>query len=142
MNDIEERFAIALQTTARVWRQVLDKRMKDLGISQAGWMTVMLVAKAKEPMSQIALANSLGIEGATMVAMLDRLGKANLIVREPCANDRRVKKVLLTEEGQALYNQVRKKAAVFRAELLKDIDPKKLVAATELLESLQTRLEA
>lgn len=142
MTDTEERFALALHNTARVWRQVLDRKMKDLGISQAGWMTLMLVAKTSEPMSQIGLANSLGVEGASMVAMLDRLEKAGLILREPCPHDRRVKKILLTKEGHALYNQVSKKAAVFRSKLLKDIDPKKLAAATQLLESLQELLES
>jgi MarR family transcriptional regulator for hemolysin len=139
---MEERFSMALHSTARTWRQVLDRRMKDLGISQASWMTIALVAKARQPMSQIELANGLGVEGPSMVAMLDRLVKAGLIMREPSATDRRIKLVVLTEAGNALYQQVKDKATAFRTELLRDIDATQLQQATELLERLQTALES
>ena len=141
MSNIEERFSYSLHTTARTWRQALDKRMKDLGISQSGWMTIALVAKAAKPLSQIELANALGVEGPSMVAMLDRLMKGGFITREPSATDRRVKLVMLTDAGTALYNKVITKASVFRTELLKDIDPEQLRVATELLERLQDLLE-
>ncbi|AIY42150.1 Transcriptional regulator [Collimonas arenae] len=142
MKTLEERFSVALHSTARSWRQVLDRRMKDLGISQAGWMTVAMVAKAKQPQSQISLANDLGIEGPSMVAMLDRLVKAGLITREPSPTDRRIKLVVLTEDGHALYRQVNSKATALRTELLRDIDPDQLLLATSLLERLQAVLES
>ncbi|HWZ48264.1 MAG TPA: MarR family transcriptional regulator [Herbaspirillum sp.] len=141
MSNIEERFSYALHTTARTWRQALDCRMKDLGISQAGWMTIALIAKSQRPMSQIELANAQGIEGPSMVAMLDRLMKCGLILREPSPTDRRIKLVVLTEAGAALYAKLITKAGVFRKELLIDIDPEKLRIATELLEQLQHLLE-
>jgi MarR family transcriptional regulator for hemolysin len=141
-NNIEERFSYALHTTARTWRQALDTRMKDLGVSQAGWMTIALIAKSAHPMSQIELANAQGIEGPSMVAMLDRLMKGGFIVREPSPTDRRVKLVMLTEAGTALYTRLITKAAVFRKDLLTDIDPEKLRVATELLEQLQQLLES
>ncbi|MDB5774806.1 MAG: Transcriptional regulator [Herbaspirillum sp.] len=142
MSDIDERFSMALHTSARIWRLALDRRMKDLGISQAGWMTIALVAKTKNPLSQIELANELGIEGPSMVAMLDRLMKADLIAREASPTDRRIKLVVLTEAGAALYKEVKIKATAFRKELLKDIDPDQLRAATDLLERLQKMLES
>ncbi len=142
MSRLEERFSKALHTTARSWRQTLDLRLKDLGIGQAGWMTVALVAKADAPLSQIELANNLGIEGPSMVAMLDRLVKAGLVVREPSPTDRRVKLVVLTEAGSALYGKVKVKADEFRKELLSNIDPAQLRLATELLEQLEHALKS
>ena len=137
MPDLEERFSGALYNTSRAWRQALDRRLKYLGVSQSSWMTIAVAAKAREPLSQSELAQGLGVEGATMVAMLDRLVKAGLAVREPSATDRRVKRVVLTAAGTALYSTVRTEAVAFRKELLAGIDPRKLLAATELLESLQ-----
>lgn len=137
MTDLEERFSGALHNTSRAWRQALDRRLKYLGVSQASWMTIAVAAKAREPLSQSELAQSLGVEGATMVAMVDRLVKAGLVTREPSATDRRVKRVVLTADGGLLYDKVRTEAAAFRRELLANIDPKKLLAATELLEALQ-----
>jgi MarR family transcriptional regulator, transcriptional regulator for hemolysin len=65
------------------------------------------------------------------------LVKAGLVLREPSATDRRIKRVVLTAAGTSLYDKVRTEAVAFRKELLAGIDPKKLLAATELLETLQ-----
>jgi len=137
MNDLEERFSGALHNASRAWRQALDRRLKFLGVSQAGWMTIAVAAKAPAPPSQSELADRLSVEGATMVAMVDRLVKAGLVIREPSTTDRRVKRVVLTEAGNLLYDKVRAEAAAFRSELLANMDPKALLMATELLEGLQ-----
>jgi MarR family transcriptional regulator for hemolysin len=93
-------------------------------------------------LSQSELADRLAVEPATMVAMVDRLVKAGLVVREPSTTDRRIKRVVLTAAGTELYGRVRTEAAAFRQQLLKDLDPKKLLLATELLESLQGTIDA
>jgi MarR family transcriptional regulator, transcriptional regulator for hemolysin len=141
MTDIEERFSGALHNTSRAWRQALDRRLKHLGVSQASWMTIAVAAKARLPLSQSELADRLAVEGATMVAMVDRLVKAGLVVREPSTTDRRVKRVVLTAAGNLLYDKVREQAAAFRKELLAKMDPKKLLVAIELLEGLQGVIE-
>ena len=82
MTELEERFADALHAAAALGGRRLDRRLKCLGLSQASWMTIAVAAKAREPLSQSELAERLGVEGATMVAMMDRLVKAGLVVRE------------------------------------------------------------
>jgi MarR family transcriptional regulator for hemolysin len=141
MTELEERFSGALHNTSRAWRQALDRRLKYLGVSQASWMTIAVAAKARGPLSQSELADRLAVEGATMVAMVDRLVKAGLVNREPSTTDRRVKRIVLTEAGNLLYGRVLTEAAAFRKELLADLDPKKLLIATEFLEGLQGIIE-
>ena len=141
MPDLDERFTGALHNTSRAWRQAVDRRLKHLGLSQASWMTIAVAAKARWPLSQSELADRLAVEGATMVAMVDRLVKAGLVVREPSTTDRRIKRVVLTEAGNQLYGKVKAEAAAFSKELLANIDSKKLLVATELLETLQGIIE-
>ena len=142
MVDREERFANALHGTARAWRQAIDRRLKYLGMSQASWMTIAVAANAREPLSQSELADSLGVEGATMVAMVDRLVKAGLVKREPSTADRRIKRVVVTEAGYRLFGTVKTEAALVRKELLAQLDPQKLEAAADVLEALQGIIEA
>jgi MarR family transcriptional regulator for hemolysin len=142
MTDLDERFSGALHNASRSWRQAMDRRLKYLGMSQASWMTVAMAAKADSPLSQSELADRLGIEGATMVAMVDRLVSAGLVKREASTTDRRVKRVVLTRAGLDLYEKVKSVAAALRREMLLDVDPKKLLAATELLEYLQAKIDA
>ena len=141
MSDSEERFSAALHSTSRSWRQAVDRRLKHLGVSQASWMTIALAAKARRPLSQSELADKLAVEPATMVAMIDRLVKAGLVKREASSSDRRIKRVVLTPAGSKIYERVRTEATALRKELLANIDPKRLLIATELLESLQGIIE-
>jgi len=142
ISDIEERFSSALHNTSRAWRQAVDRRLKYLGLSQASWMAIACAAKAREPLSQSELAESLEVEGATMVAMIDRLVKAGLVVREPSATDRRIKRIVVTPAGNLLYDKVRAEAVAFRKELLANIDHEQLRLATELLEGLKAIIES
>jgi len=135
-----ERFSMALHATAREWRIAIDKRLKDLGVGQSGWMTIAMIAKAKEPLSQRALADLLGIEGPSIVSMLDRLERDGLVRREPSPLDRRVKLAHLTDDGRALYAKVRKEADAFRSAMLDGLDPATLDAAADLLEGLRARI--
>lgn len=141
MSDLEERFSDALHSTSRAWRQAVDRRLKYLGVSQASWMTIAFAAKARSPLSQSELADKLGVEGATMVAMIDRLVIAGLVQREASTTDRRVKRVVLTPAGAKIYDKVKAEALALRKELLTNTDPKKILIATELLESLREIIE-
>jgi MarR family transcriptional regulator for hemolysin len=111
-------------------------------MSQASWMTIAIAAKARSPLSQSEFADKLGVEGATMVAMIDRLVKAGLVTREASTTDRRVKRIVLTPPGLKIYERVQAEAAALRRELLANTDPKQLLIATELLEGLQGIIES
>ncbi|WP_443747553.1 MarR family winged helix-turn-helix transcriptional regulator [Asticcacaulis solisilvae] len=137
----EERFSRALHSTARQWRVALDARLKDLGVSQAGWMTIAMVAKADKPPSQGELATQLSVEPATMVAMIDRLVKAGLVERVACTTDRRIKHIHLTAAGEAISDEVHTTAETFRMDILHGISPDKLDQFSELLEQIQKRIE-
>lgn len=142
MSSIEERFSHALHNAARAWRLALDRRLKHLGLSQASWMAIAFTAKEAAPLSQTQLAARVGVEDPTMVATVDKLVKAGYMQRTPSATDRRVKLLSLTPAGQQIYHAVRGEADVVRAELLGDLDPAALQAATALLEAIRVKLEA
>jgi MarR family transcriptional regulator for hemolysin len=142
MPPTEERFSMALHNTARIWRQGIDRRLKDVGVGQAGWLAIANIAKSKEALSQIELANRLGVEGPSVVSLVDRLVKAELVERVPSETDRRIKFVVLTEAGQALYAEVKTVADAYRKEMLAGIDKAALEAAADLLEALQAKVES
>jgi len=141
MPEIEERFAEAMFGAARAWRQAIDRRLKPLGVSQASWAALAVASDASAaPLSQSELAERLGVEGATTVATVDRLVKAGLVERRPSNSDRRVNLVIVTDGGARVVEVARVEAAAARRKLLADVDPRKLAAATELLEAVQARI--
>jgi MarR family transcriptional regulator for hemolysin len=93
------------------------------------------------PPSQTELAQQLGVDGATLVATIDRLAASGFIERIPSRSDRRVKLVVLTPRGQALEGQVRAQAEDLRRAVLARLDPAEVATAAAVLESLQQALE-
>ncbi|MES2129823.1 MAG: MarR family transcriptional regulator [Pseudomonadota bacterium] len=142
MLSIEERFSMGLHTAARAWRQALDRRLKHLGVGQASWMAIAMVAKSKQALAQNELANLLGVEAPTMVAMVDRLVKLGLVRRVASETDRRVKQIVLTDDGLALYAKVKTEADAFRVQLLRKVDHEHLRVAADLLEALSAACES
>jgi MarR family transcriptional regulator for hemolysin len=142
LSSIEDRFSAALHTSARGWRLAVDRRLKHLGISQASWMAIAIVAKAATPLPQTRLAALVGVEDPTMVSTIDRLVKAGYALRAPSPTDRRVKLVSLTAAGQDIYRTLKAESDILRADLLRNIDPQALRLATQVLETLQAGIEA
>ncbi len=136
ITDPEERFTNAMHFAAHAWKLALDRRLKNHGLSRAGWKTLAVIARAPEPLSQAAISDMVGVEGATMVSTLDRLEKSGLIQRLVSKMDRRVKLVTLTGPGQQLFNEVQSVATSARKELLAGISAAELAKATSLLEEI------
>ena len=135
--DLAERFENALYSIARCWRHAMDCRLKHLGISMTGWMTIAAASQVRSPLSQSELADMLAVSGATMVHIIDRLVKAGLVIREPSISDRRVNRIVITDAGHRLCAEFKNGAAVVRQQLLVSIELEKLMHLTDLLEQLQ-----
>lgn len=139
--DADERFVQGLHGAARAWRTALDRQLKAKGLTAAGWSALEAVADSAEPPSQRELARRLGVDGATLVATIDRLAGRNLVVRTAAAHDRRVKLIVLTGEGGELAARVRQEAGALRRLMLERIDARRVAAAAEVLEELRQGLE-
>ncbi|WP_128429878.1 MarR family winged helix-turn-helix transcriptional regulator [Streptomyces cyaneus] len=61
------------------------------------------------PASMSVLATTLTCDASNMTGIIDRLEKRGLVRREPSPSDRRVKNVLLTEEGERVIDVIRGK---------------------------------
>jgi MarR family transcriptional regulator for hemolysin len=141
MVPVDQRFTQALQGGARAWRAALERYLKSCGITPAGWNAVSAVAGATTAPSQRQLAEQLGVDGATLVATIDRLVAGGLAERMPSPHDRRVKLVVLTGEGRALAARVGEQAALLRQSIAARIDAARMAMASEVLEELQQILE-
>lgn len=134
-----EDFARLLHVTAHDWRTALDRRLRPLGLSRATWMVLAFVRKLNGP-SQTVLAEQLGLEGPSVVRLIDRLEREQLVERRG-AKDRRVKTVHLTPKGEDLSAEIWRVAGYLRKELMRDIPIEEVERSMELLSRLHQRLE-
>lgn len=81
MDNRQLTFSHLLYLTAHHWRLAVNRRLKDLGMSQASWVAVSAIARNEQPLSQSELAQELGVESATIVPLINRLVELALVER-------------------------------------------------------------
>lgn len=138
----QHRFGVQLMHLSRAWRAELDRRLADKGLSQARWLVLLSLLRFQAPPTQRELAERIGIESPTLARTLDTLEKKKLIKRQPCPVDRRVNKVLLTEEATDLVNSIESVAQQLREEIFADIDAAELQLCQRLHQRMLKNLEA
>lgn len=134
-------FAPLLASTARGWRKAFDAAMAEHGLSDAKAIPLMILLRHGDRVPQGVLAERVGIEGATIVRVVDELEKDGLIQRVADDADRRVKLIQLTEDGRALAAKVEKSAARLRALFLGDFDSDAVDVAMEVLRRLNEKFQ-
>lgn len=97
-----------LSYLARRWRKLLDAEFQASGLTDATWRPLLHLHNLGEDIRQKDLAASLGIEGPSLVRIIDSLIAKNLIERSEDARDRRAKLLRLTGEGRTLVAAIRK----------------------------------
>ncbi|WP_354292829.1 MarR family winged helix-turn-helix transcriptional regulator [Paramixta manurensis] len=133
-------FSRLLHLTAHAWRLALERRLKESGLSMSGWLAVATIASESQPITQKALAQTLGLEDASVVPLIDRLVKQQLVERVQPEEDRRKRLLHVTSQGNALFNKVKVEADALRLELLANIDPDELATTQRVLQQLLATL--
>lgn len=136
-----ENFGILLAETARTWRHKLDQRLKPLGLSQARWVIILVLNRYGDGITQTELAEHAGIEGPTLVGLLDRMAKDGWLERRASETDRRAKTVHLTGKSQEVSVQIKQVARKLREELLADVPKDALVQVMQVLEGVKQRAD-
>jgi MarR family transcriptional regulator for hemolysin len=75
-----------------------EQRLRPLGFGMA-YLPVAVALEAGGPMSQRQLAELVQVEQPTMAALLGRMERDGLIVREPDPHDKRSARLALSAEG-------------------------------------------
>lgn len=140
MSTEETEFANELARVARRWRTRLDARFCDLGLTQARWR-ILLELSRNGPVTQRDLAGHLGVEGPTLVRLLDKLEANGLVKRRECPEDRRAKRVSLTKAAGPVMDEINGIADETRHEILAGIPAADLSVARNVLAIIAERLE-
>ncbi|MEH0295522.1 MarR family winged helix-turn-helix transcriptional regulator [Agrobacterium sp. CCNWLW71] len=84
--------------------------------------SVLAVVSDNPGTNQADLAAALGVERPRIVPVLDALEARSLAVRKPAPNDRRHRLLFLTEEGQAMLRELKKRFAVHQARMIRRLN--------------------
>jgi DNA-binding MarR family transcriptional regulator len=103
---------------------------------------ILIVIDSYEPASQQQVAERIGIDRTTMVAMLDTLEAKGLLSRRPSAEDRRRNVVELTPAGHDTLSRAVAASDTAEAELLAPLSPEEAAQLRDLLARVIARKRA
>lgn len=131
--------ATQLAPVARVWRQLADRILASLEISNsAGWALVHL-ERLGAGARQADLARAIGITEASLTTTVRQLEQAGLVERRADAEDRRANRLHLTTEGARIARKAEARLVALRGELLDGIPDADLEAAVRLIATVGER---
>ncbi len=102
---LDERTVLQMQLSSgllyagRQWQRLADSRLGSYGISTACTMPLLMIGRSGGGIRQVALAQQLGMEGPSLVRLLDKLCASDLVRRESDASDRRRQPAVADRRG-------------------------------------------
>ncbi len=139
---MESNLGSDLARLVRVWRALIDDRLKPLELTQTHWVTLHNINILPPEQSQIQLAKAIGIEQPSLVRTLDQLEEKKLITRQTCASDRRAKRIKLTEEAAPIINQMETVIDDTRKEILSGMSSTDITLLLEMLARLEKNISS
>lgn len=137
--EIKERIGRLIQQVSRNWRRSVNQTLAPLGLTEATWLPLLFLRRAG-PVRQIELADYLALDRSSVVRLLDTLAAQGLVERQDDPDDRRAKRVVLTEAAEPLVRAAQEAANAVRAEALAGLSPQELATAEAVLARILQQL--
>lgn len=140
-SNVRDNFGNVLGQASRQWRRTLDLRLRPFGLTDATWLPLLQLSRAKEPMRQKDLAEALFLDSSSVVRLLDALQASGFIERREHPDDRRVKTVMLTDAAQEVLATVEKVTREVRNHVLSGLTDEELEVASRVMRNISESLD-
>jgi MarR family transcriptional regulator, transcriptional regulator for hemolysin len=146
-SSLDERTRLQMQLSSgllhsgRQWQRLADSALGSYGISTACTMPLLMIGRSGGGIRQVTLAQQLGLEGPSLVRLLDKLSASGLVRRECDASDRRANLLWLTDEGQALVSKLEQQLIGLREEVFGELSMDELRAVLKVWQLLSAAVD-
>jgi len=130
-----------LAQTAKIVRRAFDDALIAGGGSLPVW-SVLISVKLRGAGNQRELAQSVGIQDATLTHHLNAMEANGLLVRRRDPANRRIHLVELTPSGEALFLKLRETAMAFDRQLRAGLDQDDLDKVRSVFSRLRSNVES
>ena len=115
--NVERNFGFILNDVARLLRTTYDRRVRELGLTRSQWWVLTHLYR-RDGLTQSELAETLELEKASLGRLLDRLEAKGWVRRQADPQDRRAKRIYLTEAVESPMRVMRSIASEVRSDAL------------------------
>jgi MarR family transcriptional regulator for hemolysin len=134
-------FGRTLVRVARAWRREADEALAECGLSEAKAVPLTVLARSGGEARLGVLAGLLGIEGPSLLRLVDLLERDGLLVRRADPTDRRAKLIRLTARGRDLAARAEEVLSGVRRRLLNGIAEPEVEIALAVMRSVERGLD-
>lgn len=99
--DFCESVGLLVNKLAHMMAQGMQRRLKAYDVTMSQWLVLKFLWQ-QEGRSQVELQEVLGLDGATVTGLIQRMSLQGLVQRQADLTDKRVQRVFLTSRGREL----------------------------------------
>ncbi len=135
MFDLDDCIAFITNKSAKKLADEFNRRLQENGTTRVQWIALFYIGKAGE-ISQKELSDYMDIKESSMVRLIDRMEKEELVERRKDSEDRRITKIILTDKGKFLKEKLMPRGQEFQDDVLKGISKENLEIFKEVLQRM------
>lgn len=126
---------------SRMRRTLFDQRVKELGITRAQWSALSALSRHEtEGSIQSDLARELEVGKVTIGGLIDRLETSGIVERRTDSEDRRIRRVFITQKGYDVIEQMQSIGRELNISIMKNITLDQVHLAEEVLHEMKVNL--
>jgi MarR family transcriptional regulator for hemolysin len=134
---VDAELGLLVARLARIWRRRADQALSAHGLSEATAHPLLILSRRGKCVRQGVLADEMGIEGPSLVRLIDLLQAEGLVERREDPTDRRAKMLHITALGQSKVAEINRVVGRLRSELLGSIPEQNLAVTFETLQRIE-----
>jgi MarR family transcriptional regulator for hemolysin len=129
-----------VNNTAKSFQRSLDIELRrNAGVTLNQWRVVRSLV-LQPGLTQKEIADKMGIEGATLVPVIDKMEKDGLLKRKPDLTDRRANRIYLTSKADSLWESMTECALKIRRSSTKNISDDHIQITLDTLRKISKNL--
>lgn len=138
--DLESSVGFIVNHTAKAYQKALDAELRNnVGVTLSQWRVIGTLAR-QPGITQKEIADRVGIEGSTLVPIIDKMEKDGFVKRKLDNEDRRINRIYLTNKADDLWKSMIECALRIRKISTKEIPEAQVKAMLEVLRKISKNL--
>ena len=138
--DFESSVGFIVNTTAKAFQKALDAELrKNVGVTISQWRVISTLTR-QPGITQKEIADRVGIEGSTLVPIIDKMEKDGFVKRKLDSEDRRINRIYLTNKADDLWNSMIECALRIRKLSTKEISEEQIKITLDVLKKISKNL--
>lgn len=140
MYDFENSIGFIVNRSAKMFVKALDTELRErVGVTFGQWKVIVMLVN-ENGSTQKEIADKLGLEGPTLIPIIDKMEEERLVVRKVDPADRRNNRIYRTEKADELWDRMIECALKIREVSLRGIPEQNINVMRRVLEKISQNL--